>query len=125
MSEYAGELIEQSIEEYEAQHGPIKVDRGGVKIYKIFLTYHRIGGIIKKNRQGDKKMNKKIWSVQLADDWRDDTFNGTYEECVEWCKKNDYKINRKEARLAKILVDENGSCLEALEYVDNLDGEDE
>lgn len=32
MSEYAGELIEQSIEEYEDQHGPIRVeqeDQGG------------------------------------------------------------------------------------------------
>ncbi len=70
-------------------------------------------------------MNKKIWSVQLADDWMDDTFNGTYEECVKWCRKNDYKINGKEARLAKILINENGSCLEDLEYVDDLDGEDE
>lgn len=70
-------------------------------------------------------MNKKTWSVQLADDWMDDTFNGTYEECIEWCKKNDYRIDGKEARLAKILVNENGSCLEVLEYVDDLDGENE
>lgn len=46
-------IVENYIKEYETQHGPIKVNRGGVKIYKIFLTYHRIGGIIKKNRQGD------------------------------------------------------------------------
>lgn len=31
MSEYAGELIEKSIEEYEAQHGPIEINRGGGK----------------------------------------------------------------------------------------------
>lgn len=70
-------------------------------------------------------MNKKTWSVQLADDWMDDTFNGTREECIEWCRKNDYKINGKEARLAKILINENGSCLEVLEYIDDLDGEEE
>ena len=46
---------------------------------------------------------KKIWSVELeANCWNDDTFNGTYEECIEYCKKHGYKIDGVEARLAEI-----------------------
>ena len=52
--------------------------------------------------------------------WNDDTFNGTFDECVEYCKKYNYLIDGKEARLAKILVDENGCVLEALEIVNEL-----
>lgn len=70
-------------------------------------------------------MTKEIWSVQIAEDWLDDTFNGTYEECIEFCRKNEYRINGVEARLARILVDENGTWLEDLEHVDDLDGDEE
>ena len=65
-------------------------------------------------------MRKEIWSVELeATLWTDDTFIGTYEECVEWCKKNDYRIDGKEARLARLLT-ENDYVLESLEIVDDL-----
>lgn len=70
-------------------------------------------------------MNRQIWSVQIANDWMNDTFNGTREECIEWCRKNDYKIDGKDARIAKILIDENGLWLEDLEYIDDLDDENE
>lgn len=64
---------------------------------------------------------KTLWSVELEGNmWNDDTFNGTFDECVEYCKKYNYLIDGKEARLAKILVDENGCVLEALEIVNEL-----
>ena len=64
---------------------------------------------------------KTLWSVELEGNmWNDDTFNGTFDECVEYCKKCNYLIDGKEARLAKILVDENGCVLEALEIVNEL-----
>ena len=48
-------------------------------------------------------MRKEIWSVELeATLWTDDTFIGTYEECVEWCKKNDYRIDGKERPLESL-----------------------
>lgn len=64
---------------------------------------------------------KTLWSVELEGNmWNDDTFNGTFDECVEYCKKYNHLIDGKEARLAKILVDENGCVLEALEIVNEL-----
>lgn len=66
-------------------------------------------------------MRSEIWSVELeATLWSDDIFNGTYDECVEYCEKNDYKIDGREARLAKLLV-EGTTCLEVLEIVDDLE----
>lgn len=47
------------------------------------------------------------------------------KNALNGAEKNDYKIDGKEARIAKILIDENGSCLEDLEYIDDLDGENE
>ena len=44
---------------------------------------------------------------------------------VQTCALPIYKIDGKEARIAKILIDENGSCLEDLEYIDDLDDENE
>ncbi len=70
-------------------------------------------------------MRKEIWSVELeATLWTDDIFNGSYDECIEWCKKNDYKIDGKEARLARLLT-EDDCVLETLEIVDDLDGDGE
>nr|DAO65198.1 MAG TPA: hypothetical protein [Caudoviricetes sp.] len=64
---------------------------------------------------------KTLWSVELEGNmWNDDTFNGTFDECVEYCEEYNYLIDGKEARLAKILVDENGCVLEALEIVNEL-----
>lgn len=49
----------------------------------------------------------KMWSVELAaNSWNDDTFIGTYEECIEYCKTNDYKIDGEEARLAEVEIEE-------------------
>lgn len=65
-------------------------------------------------------MREIIWSVELeATLWADDTFNGTYEECVQYCSENDYKIDGNEARLSKLLV-EDGCVLQTLEIVEEL-----
>ena len=65
-------------------------------------------------------MRETMWSVEIeGNDWNDDLFNGSYEECVEYCNDNDYNIDGLTARLAKILV-EDGCVLEVLEIVDEL-----
>lgn len=65
-------------------------------------------------------MREELWSVELeGNSWNDDTFNGTFEECTEYCKEYDYKVDGEEARIAKILVED--SCvLEVLEIVEEL-----
>ncbi len=64
---------------------------------------------------------KEMWSVELeATLWSDDIFNGTYEECVDYCKQNNYEIDGSNARLAKILVDDDGCVAETLDIVDEL-----
>lgn len=46
-------------------------------------------------------MNRQIWSVQIANDWMNDTFNGTREECIEWCRKMITKLTEKKHVLQK------------------------
>ncbi|MDL2302610.1 hypothetical protein LJC58_09720 [Lachnospiraceae bacterium OttesenSCG-928-D06] len=65
-------------------------------------------------------MQETTWSVEIeGNSWGDDTFNGTYDECVAYCKEYDYKIDGVVARLAKILV-EDGCVAETLEIVEEL-----
>lgn len=65
-------------------------------------------------------MREEMWSVELeGNSWNDDTFNGTYEECVDYCKEYDYTVDGDEARIAKILV-EDGCVIEVLELVEEL-----
>ena len=64
---------------------------------------------------------KTLWSVEVESNmWEDDLFNGTYEECIQYCKEQGYKIDGKEARLAEILVDEKGTVIETLEIVNGI-----
>lgn len=61
-----------------------------------------------------------MWSVEVkANSWDDDLFNGTYEECIEWCNNHKYVIGN-DCRLAKILVDEDGCMVECLEIVKEI-----
>ena len=63
----------------------------------------------------------KVWSVELACNNRNnDTFDGTFEECVEYCKENDYVIDGKSARLAEIEVDEDGCWTYCYDIVEEL-----
>lgn len=57
--------------------------------------------------------DKILWSVELSDNsFSDDTFNGTFMECVDYCFEHGYIINGVDARLAQILVRNN-----VVEYV--------
>ena len=63
----------------------------------------------------------KIWSVELeCNSWNNDTFNGTFEECVGYCKENDYVIDGKSTRLAEIEVDEDGCLTYCYDIVEEL-----
>lgn len=65
-------------------------------------------------------MRKEIWSVELeANSWCDDTFNGTYEECIQYCNDYEYKIDGIEARLVKVLI-EDGCVIEAMEIANEI-----
>lgn len=56
------------------------------------------------------------WSVQLeATSYNDDTCNGTFEECLEYCIESDFKIDGVECRLAEIEV-ENGVAAYVYRY---------
>lgn len=59
-------------------------------------------------------MKKIVWSVELSPHYDDDTFNGTFDECVKYCRDMGYSIG-KDCQLAKILVDEEGCFRETLE----------
>ena len=63
----------------------------------------------------------KIWSVEHnANSWDDDMFNGTFDECVEYCKENNYKIDGVECRLAEIGLDERGCVVETYNIVNEI-----
>lgn len=52
----------------------------------------------------------KIWSVELRDNlWNDDTYTGTFEECIAYCDQKGYDIDGEEARIAEI-DSEDGYC---------------
>lgn len=53
----------------------------------------------------------RTYSVEIEPNgYEDDLFNGTFEECVEYCKENDYTQENSDARIAEIEVDKDGSC---------------
>ena len=66
-------------------------------------------------------MRKIIWSVELSPYYNDDTFNGTFDECIEYCRNMEYIIG-KDCRLVKIL-EEDGYFLETLEIYEGDEGE--
>lgn len=52
----------------------------------------------------------KTWSVELdANSWNDDTFNGTFRECINYCKDHGYNLDGIDARLAEVEVNEVGT----------------
>lgn len=64
--------------------------------------------------------NTTMWSVELeATQFADDTFNGTYDECVSYL--HDHGYSEQDARLAQIEVDSSGYVVETLEIVEDWD----
>ena len=52
----------------------------------------------------------RTYSVQIEENsYNDDLFNGTFNECVDYIKKNGYTREENDARIAEIEVDENGT----------------
>lgn len=70
----------------------------------------------------------KTWSVETEENsWNDDLFNGTLEECIEYCKDKDIKVDGKNARIMKVCLDENGVIdlwEECIEDVDSVECKD-
>lgn len=63
----------------------------------------------------------RTWSVEHeANSWNDDMFNGTYEECIEYCKSHDYKIDGIECRLAEIEVDDCGCVVDTYTLINEI-----
>ena len=63
----------------------------------------------------------KTWSVEhKSNSWNDDMFNGTYEECIAYCHKKEYKIDGVECRLAEIEVDENGCVIDTYKIINEV-----
>lgn len=59
-------------------------------------------------------MTEKVWSVELAvQNFEDDTFNGTHEECQAWVKDHGYEND--EYQLALIMLNEDGCVVDCLE----------
>lgn len=63
----------------------------------------------------------KTWSVEKeSNSWMDDTFNGSFEECVEYCKSHSLDINGEEARLAEVEIDEDGCVTYCYDIIEEL-----
>ena len=61
---------------------------------------------------------KTIYSVEIKDTmYTDDIFNGSFEECVEYIKENEYTKEENDVRIAKILVDDDNTVAECLEII--------
>lgn len=70
----------------------------------------------------------KTWSVETeGNDWNDDLFNGSLEECIEYCKDKNINVDGSNARIAKICLDEHGGvdfCEELINDVDSVECKD-
>ena len=64
----------------------------------------------------------KTWSVETEENsWNDDLFNGTLEECIEYCKDKNIKVDGENARIMKVCLDENGVIDLWEECIDDID----
>ena len=61
---------------------------------------------------------KTIYSVEIKDTmYTDDIFNGSFEECVEYIKENEYTKEENDVRIAKVIIDEDNSVIECVEII--------
>lgn len=49
--------------------------------------------------------------------YMDDLFNGSFEECVEYIKEHGYTREEDDVRIAKILLDDDGTVAECLDII--------
>lgn len=63
----------------------------------------------------------RLWSVEHeTNSWADDMFNGTYEECMVYCREHGYKIDGEECRLAEVELDERGCVIDTYDIVNEV-----
>ena len=61
---------------------------------------------------------KTIYSVEIKDTmYADDIFNGSFEECVEYIKENEYTKEDNDVRIAKVIIDEDNTVIECVEII--------
>ena len=55
-----------------------------------------------------------------ANAFYDDLFNGTYEECLEYCNRSGYDIDGENCRLAEIELEENGVVEDTIQISEGI-----
>ena len=61
---------------------------------------------------------KTTYSVEIKDTmYTDDIFNGSFEECVEYINENEYTKEENDARIAKVIIDEDNTVIECVEII--------
>ena len=61
---------------------------------------------------------KTTYSVEIKDTmYTDDIFNGSFEECVEYIKENEYTKEDNDVRIAKVIIDEDNTIVECVEII--------
>ena len=62
-------------------------------------------------------MTNRIYSVEIEqNNYNDDLFNGTFEECVAYCKEHNYTRENSDVRIAEIEV-EDGCVIDCLDII--------
>ena len=61
---------------------------------------------------------KTTYSVEIKDTmYTDDIFNGSFEECIEYIKENEYTKEENDVRIAKVIIDEDNTVIECVEII--------
>lgn len=61
---------------------------------------------------------KTTYSVEIEQTmYSDDLFNGTFEECVEYINEKEYTREENDVRIAKILLEDDGTVAECLKLI--------
>ena len=61
---------------------------------------------------------KTTYSVEIKDTmYTDDIFNGSFEECVEYIKENEYTKEENDVKIAKVIIDEDNTVIECVEII--------
>ena len=62
-------------------------------------------------------MTNRIYSVEIKENnYNDDLFNGTFEECVDYIERNGYTRENSDVRIAEIEV-EDGCVIDCLDII--------
>lgn len=63
-----------------------------------------------------------VWSVELkANSYADDTYCGTFEDCIKYCWDHKHPLDGINARLALIETDDMGRVIDTLKFYSEVD----